>query len=271
MGGHAGALIAAAARGKHWPNRALNKAARIFTAAHEDRVEDPRFNGELFLVEAMSRGGLDTVFDVGANRGDWTDAVLRHSPTANVHAFELSPRTAQRLSTRFAGVNRVVVNSFGLSDVAGEVEFRDIPGASELNSLIVDNDLHVGRASTIAKARVERGDTYCERNGITRIDFLKVDAEGADHLVLRGFEEMFRSRRIRLVQFEYGYASVYSRFLIQDHADFFARFGYTIRPLRSRGVVDAPFSVTWNNFESGPNFVAMPDDDAKLLALVAWR
>lgn len=49
-----------------------------------------------------------------------------------------------------------------------------------------------------------RGDELLAREGIREIDFLKIDVEGAEHLVLRGLEGLLRERRVRFVQFEYG-------------------------------------------------------------------
>ena len=61
-----------------------------------------------------------------------------------------------------------------------------------------------------------RGDDYADGHGITHIDFLKVDAEGADHLVLRGFERLLRAGRIDVVQFEYARFALTTHFLLAD-------------------------------------------------------
>ena len=42
-----------------------------------------------------------------------------------------------------------------------------------------------------------RGDEFLAREGIGRVDFLKLDVEGAEHLVLQGLEEYLQNGRIR--------------------------------------------------------------------------
>ena len=52
-----------------------------------DGNDDPASNGEQWLVNAVLPG-CRTVFDVGANRGDWTASALAANPTVTVHCFE---------------------------------------------------------------------------------------------------------------------------------------------------------------------------------------
>ena len=47
------------------------------------------------------------------------------------------------------------------------------------------------------------GDRFCEEQGIKHVDFLKIDAEGHDFAVLRGFEKKLRSNDVDWIQFEY--------------------------------------------------------------------
>ena len=63
------------------------------------------------------------------------------------------------------------------------------------------------------QVEVQTGDAYCTRHRIERIDLLKIDVEGAEHLVLRGFERMLHERRIEVIQFEYGLANIYTHHL----------------------------------------------------------
>ena len=46
-------------------------------------------------------------------------------------------------------------------------------------------------------------DTYCERNGIERIDLLKIDTEGSEIAVLQGASRMLSSDAIRFVYAEF--------------------------------------------------------------------
>ena len=48
------------------------------------------------------------------------------------------------------------------------------------------------------------GDAFCDEHRVERIAFLKIDAEGHDLEVLRGFRKMLEGMRIDLVEAEVG-------------------------------------------------------------------
>jgi hypothetical protein len=50
-------------------------------------------NGEYYVLDKLSNTTIDTVFDVGANNGDYTNACLSRFKNAKIHAFEIAPPT----------------------------------------------------------------------------------------------------------------------------------------------------------------------------------
>src|ERR1700691_2910494 len=85
--------------------KTLYRFARfLIEAARGDVRSDPRTNGEMLVQKAamdLSRAP-SVVFDVGANRGDWTASLLGHAKgkEVTVHAFEPCLETHQRLAHR---------------------------------------------------------------------------------------------------------------------------------------------------------------------------
>lgn len=225
-------------------------------------------NGERQLLERMATLGARTVFDVGANVGDWTLVAAQLMPDAHIHCFELSPRTWRTLSQRVSGA-RFTVNNCGMGDRDGTIEFKDYGENSTVNTILPNATYHDAKlTAAVSRAEIVTGDTYCARHGIERIDLLKIDVEGADHLVLAGFERMLRAQTVRVVQFEYGYTHGDAKFLMRDFYALFARHGYTVGRLERRGVAFEPWHYKMNDFRSGPNYVAVPqNDDAALSAL----
>src|SRR5437867_464786 len=64
--------------------------------------------------------------------------------------------------------------------------------------------------------------------GIDRVDLLKMDVEGAEHLVLAGLAQTLGARRVRFVQFEYGRVNILTKFLLHDFYELFRRYGYVV-------------------------------------------
>jgi hypothetical protein len=90
-------------------------------------------------------------------------------------------------------------------------------GIDVLSSAVPDvfQDIHKTDFENIV-CSVHDGDSYCARNKIGAIDFLKIDTEGHEGSVLAGFRDMIGRSKIRVIQFEYGMANIYSGYLLKD-------------------------------------------------------
>ncbi len=240
----------------------LNKGVYSFSKRYIDVYRDYSYNfsrnGEAAIVRKLADilPPQAVVFDVGANKGAWAQAVRESLPQAQIHCFELSPRTFRNLEQRLGSAPGVTLNNIGLSNKDDIVRFRDYGENHGGNTLIHDPSyVHRGPVEMI-EGRVVRGADYCRAHRITAIDFLKVDVEGWEYFVLQGFEELLRDGKIGMVQFEYGYANADVHSLMKDFYQLFESYGMRIGRLTPRGVLFTPFSHDLNDFKSGPNFVA---------------
>jgi FkbM family methyltransferase len=219
----------------------------------------------------LAKTKIRTVFDVGANVGDWSKLASKLFPESEIHAFELSPATFRTLTKNVEG-KRFHLNNFGLSSADGEIEYKDFGENSGSNTIVTSLTFHDShRASSTQKSRVARGETYCREHGIQTIDFLKIDVEGAEHLVLDGFKGMLKENAIRCIQFEYGYANGDAKFLMKDFFNFFGAFEYKIGKVWSGGARFAPFDYALNDFDSGPNYIAVRKSDEQLIRLLEGK
>lgn len=165
--------------------------------------------------------GLDgksapTVFDVGANEGEWVARVLSRNRSARVHAFEPQAALAAKIATRHPGV---IVNNMGLGDVAGTLELGDYaehPGSQHASMLkgVIDG-LHRGRVRYV-EVPVGTIDDYCALRTIESIDLLKIDVEGFELKVLQGASRMLREGRIETIQFEFNEMNILARAFLND-------------------------------------------------------
>lgn len=133
----------------------------------------------------------DTVFDIGANRGDFT--VLFSSvvgPTGSVHAFEPVPPTFSALDERIKAECRfrnVALNNHAIGDAEGVFQMQ-VPGGdfgqASLKSHAMASWTDRERQSYDCKVRTL--DSYLEQHEVNRLDFIKIDVEGAELSALRG-------------------------------------------------------------------------------------
>jgi FkbM family methyltransferase len=218
---------------------------------HDFRIET---NGEHWLMTRMADARV--VFDVGANVGKWALLCAVACPRAEIHAFEILPSTCDELIANVGGHARIKINRFGLADTSGSIIVTAKKSHSDLTSLVGDVRLmHEDLQFEEHAVSVCSGDSYCAEHAIDKIDFLKIDTEGAELAVLSGFKRLIESRMIDVIQFEYGLPNILARTLVRDFYDLLSPFGYRIGKLYP-GRVDfrdwRPRDEEW----PGPNYVA---------------
>jgi FkbM family methyltransferase len=205
---------------------------------------------------------------VGANSGNWSDLALSELSPREIYCFEIAESSFRLLSHKLDG--RAKCFNLGLSNQRGKIDYKDYGPGSTLNTLSQRSTFWDDQHSfQLRPVEVLTGDSFCEANGVSRIDLLKIDVEGAENQVLQGFSNMLGEQRVRLIQFEYGYANGDQHFLTKDFYEFFSDLGYRVGLIRKRGVVFKKFSYDLNDFDSGPNYVAIPESDHILKAEIS--
>jgi FkbM family methyltransferase len=229
-----------AALGRLPPRAGVARAAREYVDRFDGvNDDDPATNGEHWLIERTLAGRRrPVVFDVGANLGDWTDAVLAAHSGAQVHCFEPSAATFARLQSRIGSRARLVQAAVGANP--GHADLHVFPETSGLSSLHRREGLEPGwgiaSQEQTERVRVETLDGYCRESGVSAIDLLKLDVEGSELDVLRGAVELLSRRAIDVVQLEYGGCNVDARVLLKDLFAFVAWHGYQMARLMPQGL-----------------------------------
>lgn len=139
------------------------------------------------------------IFDVGANIGQSTDKFRRACPEAVIHAFEPIRLSYDALRARFAADASVRCSHVALGAKAHGTGLMRASGTSTDNHLLSDLPRPGLPVETV---QMTSGEAYCDQQRIEQIDFLKIDAEGHDMEVLRGFLKLLRQHRIAFVQVE---------------------------------------------------------------------
>lgn len=158
-------------------------------------------NGESLVIEKFIHPG-DVVFDVGANVGDWSDYVRKQNRDVAIFAFEPIPHCFESFKKRHAGGSDTHVFNCAISNEIGSLPFyyyahnTGCSGFSERKLL--------GKVSHVFNVPTDTIDSFCTFHEIDRINFLKIDTEGAELKVLQGALGLLKAGRIDLIQFEYG-------------------------------------------------------------------
>ncbi|MEZ4560110.1 MAG: FkbM family methyltransferase, partial [Caldilineaceae bacterium] len=184
-------------------NRHLYRICKRYLNRYDgNNNSDMYTNGEMWWLQRVLPE-CRVVFDVGANVGNWAAAALSINSTVSVHCFEPSEAAFKKLSDRSFDGASIYLNHLGLSETAGETTLFVFEPASTVNSLYQRDGIEITQTQT-EKVRLDTVDAYCRREGIDRIDLLKIDTEGHELMVLNGAAEMLKKSNISRIQFEYG-------------------------------------------------------------------
>jgi FkbM family methyltransferase len=135
--------------------------------------------------------------DIGAYRGDILREMLKIAPQGKVFAFEPIPENYQYISRKYTSA---ITYNIALSDRAGKSVFYHATGRPARSGLRKQSYPNPNEKVEEITISVDKLDNVIPND--TKIDFIKVDVEGAELLVLRGGEQLLKKSK-PMVLFEH--------------------------------------------------------------------
>lgn len=209
-------------------------------------------NSEETLIQTLG-DSLEYFIDVGANRGQWASNLIKnHRENAQGLLYEPSPSVYEKLLKNVANCKGFNCKNIALGDVEGEMTFYQSGPASVYNSLVVG----VTPNSTGIGVQVSTLDAECEREGMERVDLLKIDAEGYDLNVLKGARKLLEEQRIGVTQFEYsrGWRNNYAT--LKEAVEYLEALSYKVFLLKGNGIYKLQYDW-YREYYSYSNFVGI--------------
>jgi len=156
-------------------------------------LAEHRWMAELNPSEGVRPG--DIVIDCGAHVGVFTHTALARG-ASQVVAVEPEPSNLECLRRNFAAeiaTGRVIVVGVGVWDSPGTLRLNIAEDNSGMNSMA----FAVGKTSV--EVPVTTIDALVARLGLSRVDFIKMDIEGAERPALRGAAQTLKRSKPRLM------------------------------------------------------------------------
>tara|TARA_R110002020_G_scaffold152767_8_gene330663 strand:+ start:249 stop:1085 length:837 start_codon:yes stop_codon:yes gene_type:complete len=255
------------------PNSNIEKLLnqiKIFVRHADNSNFDFESNGERRILNCLKSISPEIIFDVGANSGEWS--ILSHDmfPNSQIHAFEIVPSTYQKLKEVKISNEHFVTNCIGLAEKPGEVVIHtsstasSVSTANKIDGMSFHNEFYDNQII----CEVTTGSDYMMSHNLHTIDLLKIDVEGMDLQVLRGFGE--RLRDVRAIQFEYGIFNISSRDLLIDFFNLLKSFDFEIGKIYPRHVEFFEYHFSREDF-GGHNYLAVKNSEQNLILLLSGR
>lgn len=164
-----------------------------------------------FDKDYQTKQNLDntTILDIGANVGVFSLWINDNYENTTVHSFEPVPdlykSTLENTQKCQKNNNHFIVNDFGLSNKNEDITIKYFPNASGLSTAFHDIDdkeaafgkmgnflekqvWHVVTRKQIdLNVKVRRIEDYLVENNINEVSLCKIDVEGSEENILKGF------------------------------------------------------------------------------------
>lgn len=167
---------------------------------------DPTPSEKRIIKEKIKNNNI--VFDVGANIGEWSQFTINNFPNVIIHAFEPIPEIYKLLEKNMAKYKNIILNNVALFNDNKSTKFYYYVNISKMSSIFrrrheVEINIIKSKPKIINVPTILLDD-YCKYKNINKIDYLKIDTEGAEFPILIGSKNMISTRKIKKIQFEYG-------------------------------------------------------------------
>ena len=166
------------------------------------------------ISSILSKNSEIIIFDVGAHIGQSTKSYRKFFKKAYIYSFEPSPESFKSLSA--LNIKNFKPYNFGFSDKKTKEEFFINSNNTATNSLLsfaenATNVWGVNNLKTVEKIVCEFStiDEFIKQNKIKQIDFLKIDVQGAEYLVLEGAKKTLLNKKIKVIQLEVFFGDTY--------------------------------------------------------------
>jgi len=204
----------------------------FFLTKSDRKVDVPDIFDDLKI---LCNGKAPVVFDIGAHHGDYAKKINSVITLNECYCFEPFEDSFNVLKSQLIGKNFRKFQ-IALSDFEGQSKFYSNQ-YDQTNSLLptvktnssIDN-LIANKA--ITSVNVETLDNFCDRNGIKRIDLLKIDTQGNTYGVLNGAKRLLESNGVGIIQCEVEFIEIYrNEQLFHRIALFLEEHGYQLYSL----------------------------------------
>lgn len=191
----------------------------------ESLIETRLFEPELLLLKNFINKN-NVVFDIGANAGEYTYVFEKLVGASHVYSFEPVPKLFYALKKLFPNIH---LYKIALSNKDDIVQFKIpiIDGRKfERGKLDIDYIEPGELSSELIEVECKTLDLLVREDGISQIDFIKIDVEGHELKVLNGADGSIRQfRPIILIEIE----QRHHNFSINKIFDHIQSLDYTIQ------------------------------------------
>lgn len=190
--------------------------------------QNDKVSGEKLFLRRFREVTKGVVLDIGANIGLYSKTLYEVNNSLRIYCFEPHPLTFLELQKNLkydvTSINAAVGNEKGTVKLYDYAQEKDSSTHASLYRDVIEK-IHKGSVCEY-NIRSIKLDDFCRENNIQQIDLLKIDVEGHELEVLKGFENYIRQNKVNMIHFEFNEMNVISRVFFRDFWDFLPEYEF---------------------------------------------
>lgn len=199
------------------------------------------------LIEKFKTENV-VIFDIGANRGEWSISIRRVLNNARILAFEPSEKTFKLLEQNTLSES-VEIHNIGFSNTSGKKILFSDTESSGFASLTKRRVSHFGIEMNLEEEiTLNTLNEFVRRSQIIP-NLIKLDVEGHELDVLQGALDVISD--VQVIQFEFGGCNLDTRTTFQDFWYLFRDRNYSLYRLSPSGLIHIQqYDETLENYQT---------------------
>jgi len=214
---------------------AYNFSKLLINRYNNNRNFNPKTNGEFNLLLTFIKSKIDDkiFFDIGCNIGEFGEFLIKNKYDGKMFLFDPLD------SIRNNDVKKYGIFTKKLFwDKEEKLNFFIDQNnmASGTNSIFDMNKIGYLPKSKSIILMTSTVDNYVYKNNIKKVDYVKIDAEGAEYRILLGMKKTLTNKMIKYIHLEFGHAAMADKRYIKDYYDYLVQFGYDMYIIKPKGI-----------------------------------
>lgn len=209
-------------------------------------------NKEINLFKNLIKNENNLFLDIGANKGEYTDILIKEFPTSEVYAFEPQKNLFNILKNKYLKNNNIKLFNVAVSNERRKKELNVRFAGDALGSLYKRKFLK-NKLTKTEIVKCERLDQILDNNQI--VDFAKIDTEGNEMNVLKGIGNLIYN--FKIIQVEFGGTWIDSRFFYRDLYEFFIDKNFSLYRMSPNKLIKIDQYNEKDEYFTFANFIAI--------------
>ncbi len=219
-------------------------------------------DAEINAAKSVIKTPCPVIFDLGANKGEWSLLIHKVFPESRIFLFEPQPACQKMIMDKkipnselipnAVSSERRVVQLYTIGETAGTASLHQRQDSFLENKIFTSIDVE-----TITL------DSVIENYDLAYIDFIKMDIEGHELDALKGATKSLEERKIKALSFEFGSGNINSRTFFRDFWNLLYPLKYRIYRIlpSSRLMSIKEYYEDCEYFRGVTNYIAVLDAD----------